>query len=56
MDQESILYTTLTLFVVMGGLVVVVFAGIIWMVVRKGRKTSDQGSGIGGRGSEIRSK
>jgi len=56
MDQESILYTTLTLFVVMGGLVVVVFAGIIWMVVRKGRKTSDQGSGIGDRGSEIRSK
>ena len=37
MDQESILYTTLTLFAIMGVLVVVVFAVIIWMVVRKGR-------------------
>ena len=40
MDQESILYTTLTLFAVMGVLVAVVFAVIIWMVVRKGRKVS----------------
>jgi hypothetical protein len=52
MDQESILYTTLTLFAVMAGLVVVVFAVIIWMVVRRGRKMRsgirDQGSGIGG--------
>jgi hypothetical protein len=32
------------------------FAGIIWMVVRKGRKIRDQGSGIGDRGSGIRSK
>jgi hypothetical protein len=39
MDQESILYTTLTLFGVMAVLVVVVFAVIIWLVVRKGRRT-----------------
>jgi nitrate reductase NapE component len=45
MDQESILYTTLTLFAVMAVLVVVVFTLIIWMVVRKGRKA--KGSGIG---------
>ncbi len=38
MDQESILYTTVTLFAAMGGLVTVTFAMIIWMVVRKGRR------------------
>jgi hypothetical protein len=37
MDQESILYTTLTLFAVMGALVVAMFGVIIWLVVRKGR-------------------
>lgn len=37
MDQESILYTTLTLFAVMAVLVVAMFAVIIWVVVRKGR-------------------
>jgi hypothetical protein len=38
MDQESILYRTLTLFAVMAALVTVVFAAIIWMVVRRGRR------------------
>jgi hypothetical protein len=38
MDKESILYTTLTLFAAMAGLVLITFALIIWMVVRKGRK------------------
>jgi hypothetical protein len=38
MDQESILYSTLTLFAAMAGLVVVTFALIIWTVVRKGRR------------------
>jgi hypothetical protein len=38
MDQESILHTTLTLFAIMGVLVLIVFAVVIWMVVRKGRK------------------
>jgi len=49
MDEQSILYTTVTLFAVMAVLVVVVFAVIIWMVVRRGRR--DQGSGIGDQGS-----
>jgi nitrate reductase NapE component len=40
MDQESILYTTLTLFAVMAVLVVATFALIIWMVVKKGRSQS----------------
>ncbi len=38
MDQESILYTTVTLFAAMGGLVAICFAVIVWMVVRKGRR------------------
>jgi hypothetical protein len=49
MDQESILYTTLTLFAVMAVLVVVVFTLIIWMVVRRGRQA--KGSGIRDQGS-----
>jgi hypothetical protein len=38
MDQESILYSTLTLFAAMTGLVLVTFALIIWTVVRRGRR------------------
>ena len=38
MDQESILYSTLTLFGLMALLVLVTFAMIIWWVVRKGRR------------------
>ena len=38
MEGESILYTTVTLFGSMAVVVVLLFAGIIWMVVRKGRK------------------
>ena len=34
---ESILYSTVTLFGAMAAVVVVLFAGIIWWVVRKGR-------------------
>jgi hypothetical protein len=45
MDQESILYTTLTLFAIMGVLVVVVFVVIIGLVVRKGRKKAPVASG-----------
>ena len=42
MDQESILYTTVTLFAAMGGLVAITFAVIIWMVVRE-RKVEEVG-------------
>ena len=38
MDQESILYSTLTLFAAMAGLVLVTFALIIWTVVRRGKR------------------
>ena len=38
MDQESILYSTLTLFGLMALLVAMTFAVIIWWVVRKGRR------------------
>ena len=38
MESESILYTTVTLFAAMGVVVVSLFAGIIWWVVRKGRR------------------
>jgi hypothetical protein len=38
MDQESILYSTLTLFGLMALLVAVTFVVIIWWVVRKGRR------------------
>jgi hypothetical protein len=38
MDQESILYTTVTLFAAMGALAAITFAVIIWMVVRRGRQ------------------
>ena len=51
MDQESILYTTLTLFAVMAVLVVLVFAVIIWMVVRKGRRKLGQRSTASGHGA-----
>jgi hypothetical protein len=43
MDQESILYTTVTLFAAMGGLVAITFAVIIWMVVRRGRRQKELG-------------
>jgi hypothetical protein len=38
MDQESILYSTLTLFGLMALLVLITFTVIIWWVVRKGRR------------------
>ena len=38
MDQESILYSTLTLFGLMALLVSMTFVVIIWWVVRKGRR------------------
>jgi hypothetical protein len=38
MDQESILYSTLTLFALMALLVALTFVVIIWWVVRKGRR------------------
>ena len=37
MESQSILYSTITLFGAMAAVVVVLFAGIIWWVVRKGR-------------------
>jgi len=37
MERQSILYSTITLFGAMAVAVVVLFAGIIWWVVRKGR-------------------
>ena len=37
MEAESILYSTVTLFATMAVVVIVLFTGIIWMVVRKGR-------------------
>ena len=51
MDQESILYTTLTLFAAMAGLVAVVFAVIIWMVVR--RCTAEGLKAVAGSGSKV---
>jgi hypothetical protein len=41
MESESILYTTVTLFASMAIAVLALFAGIIWWVVRKGRKQQD---------------
>jgi nitrate reductase NapE component len=41
MEGESILYTTVTLFASMAVVVLALFAGIIWMVIRKGRKQQD---------------
>jgi hypothetical protein len=41
MESESILYTTVTLFAAMAVVVIALFAGIIWWVVRKGRKQLD---------------
>ncbi len=41
METESILYSTVTLFAWMAAVVVVLFAGIIWWVVRKGRTAAD---------------
>jgi len=38
METESILYSTVTLFAWMAAVVIVLFAGIIWWVVRKGRQ------------------
>lgn len=38
MESQSILYSAITLFASMAVVVVVLFAGIIWWVVRKGRK------------------
>jgi len=37
MEAESILYSTITLFAAMAVVVLMLFAGIIWWVVRKGR-------------------
>jgi hypothetical protein len=37
MEAESILYSTITLFATMAVVVIMLFAGIIWWVVRKGR-------------------
>lgn len=41
MERESILYTTVTLFAGMAVVVLALFAGIIWWVVRKGRKEQE---------------
>jgi hypothetical protein len=41
MERESILYTTVTLFAVMAVVVLALFAGIIWMVIRKGKREQD---------------
>ena len=41
MENESILYSTVTLFAVMAVIVIAMFAVIIWLVVRKGR-TAEQ--------------
>jgi hypothetical protein len=41
MEGQSILYSAITLFGVMAAVVVVLFAGIIWWVVRKGRAAAD---------------
>ena len=38
METDSILYTTLTLFLGTMALALLVFAGLIWMIVRKGRR------------------
>jgi hypothetical protein len=41
MESESILYTTVTLFAAMAVVVLALFAGIIWWVIRKGKKEQD---------------
>jgi len=41
MDQDSILYSTLTLFGLMALLVAMTFTVIVWWVVRKGRRQSE---------------
>ena len=41
MESESILYSTITLFAAMAVAVLALFAGIIWMVIRKGRRQQD---------------
>jgi hypothetical protein len=41
MESESILYTTVTLFAGMAIVVLALFAGIIWWVVRKGKQQQD---------------
>jgi hypothetical protein len=41
MESQSILYSAITLFGAMAVVVVVLFAGIIWWVVRKGRAAAD---------------
>jgi hypothetical protein len=38
MESESILYSAVTLFAAMAATAVVLFAVIIWWVVRKGRR------------------
>jgi hypothetical protein len=53
MEGESILYTTLTLFLGTVIAALLVFAGVIWMVVRKGRRQNRNGNrnreGLGSR-------
>jgi hypothetical protein len=41
MDQDSILYSTLTLFGLMALLVAMTFTALVWWVVRKGRRQSE---------------
>jgi nitrate reductase NapE component len=41
MENQSILYSTITLFGAMAVAVVFLFAGIIWWTVRKGRAVAD---------------
>jgi hypothetical protein len=43
-EQTSILYSTLMLFLVSGALAMTVLALIVWWVVRKGRAGASQGS------------
>jgi hypothetical protein len=45
MDTESILYSTLWLFGVMALAVIVLFAAIIWLVIRKGRQQAREQAG-----------
>jgi hypothetical protein len=42
MESASILYSTITLFASMAAVVVVLFAGIIWWIVRKGRRAGTE--------------
>ena len=41
MEGQSILYSAITLFGAMAAVVIVLFAGIIWWVVRKGTRLTD---------------